>query len=68
MFLGHVQTADLIQHDLSVTDGDRAFAISVCSDMRALPEPARAIAKAQIQNWLDNSRIIPQTPIQFEVK
>ncbi|VDD85862.1 unnamed protein product [Enterobius vermicularis] len=65
---GHVQTADLIQHDLSVTDGDRAFAISVCSDMRALPEPARAIAKAQIQNWLDNSRIIPQTPIQFEVK
>uniref|UniRef100_A0A0N5AZ76 Alcohol dehydrogenase transcription factor myb/sant-like protein n=1 Tax=Syphacia muris TaxID=451379 RepID=A0A0N5AZ76_9BILA len=64
----HVQSGDLIQSDLSVTDGDRAFAVSVYSDMRALPEPARAIAKAQIQNWLDNSRIIPQNQIQFEVK
>lgn len=47
-------------------DGYKAFALSVTADMMGLPDHARIIAKAQIQNWLDNSRVLPQT--QFDVK
>lgn len=65
--IGQIQGNVLVQqHDMHTTDGDKAFALSVTADMRALPEHARAVAKAQIQNWLDNSRLIPQ--IHFEVK
>lgn len=54
------------QQDMLTIDGDKAFALSVTADMLALPEDARAIAKAQIQNWLDGSRLVPQ--LQFDVK
>lgn len=38
-------------------DGDRAFALSVAADLRALPEHARSMARAQIQHLLENSKI-----------
>ncbi|VIO92808.1 Uncharacterized protein BM_BM4662 [Brugia malayi] len=56
----------LQQRDMNAVDGDKAFALSVTADMLALPEHARAIAKAQIQNWLDNSRLSQQ--MQFDSK
>uniref|UniRef100_A0A915AK87 MADF domain-containing protein n=1 Tax=Parascaris univalens TaxID=6257 RepID=A0A915AK87_PARUN len=65
--IGQLQGNVLLQqHDMHAIDGDKAFALSVTADMRALPEHARAIAKAQIQNWLDSSRLVPQ--MNFEVK
>ncbi|MCP9262329.1 Oligoribonuclease, mitochondrial [Dirofilaria immitis] len=50
------RSLSLQQRDMNAIDGDKAFALSVTADMLALPEHARTIAKAQIQNWLDNSR------------
>ncbi|VDN21646.1 unnamed protein product [Gongylonema pulchrum] len=50
----------LEQQDMSAIDGDKAFALSVTADMLALPENARAMVKAEIQNWLDNSRLSQQ--------
>uniref|UniRef100_A0A914ENI7 MADF domain-containing protein n=1 Tax=Acrobeloides nanus TaxID=290746 RepID=A0A914ENI7_9BILA len=38
-------------------DGDRAFSLSVAADLRALPEHARNMARAQIQHLLENSKI-----------
>ncbi|ETN78552.1 hypothetical protein NECAME_10286, partial [Necator americanus] len=35
-------------------DGDSAFAASAVSDLRTLPEHARAIAKAQIEAIFDS--------------
>lgn len=60
------RSLSLQQRDMNAVDGDKAFALSVTADMLALPEHARAIAKAQIQNWLDNSRLSQQ--IQFDSK
>lgn len=37
--------------------GDRAYALSVQADLRALPEHARNMASAQIQHLLENSKI-----------
>ncbi|VDN05385.1 unnamed protein product [Thelazia callipaeda] len=56
----------LQQRDMIAVDGDKAFALSVTADMLALPEQARTIVKAQIQNWLDNSRFSQQ--MQFDSK
>ncbi|VDN55242.1 unnamed protein product [Dracunculus medinensis] len=65
--IGQTQGTVLVQqHDMHTMDGDKAFALSVTADMMGLPDHARIIAKAQIQNWLDNSRVLPQT--QFDVK
>ncbi|MFH4984078.1 hypothetical protein AB6A40_010787 [Gnathostoma spinigerum] len=65
--MGHLTTNSIIQlQDMSACDPDKSFALSVIGDMRALPEHARAVAKAQIQNWMDGSRLAPQ--VQFEVK
>uniref|UniRef100_A0A8R1TKY4 MADF domain-containing protein n=1 Tax=Onchocerca volvulus TaxID=6282 RepID=A0A8R1TKY4_ONCVO len=60
------RSLSLQQRDMNAIDGDKAFALSVTADMLALPEHARTIAKAQIQNWLDNSRLSQQ--IQFDSK
>lgn len=65
--IGQIQGNVLIQqHEVHANDGDKAFALSVTADMRALPEHARVIAKAQIQNWIDNSRLTPL--VHFDTK
>ncbi|PIO57022.1 hypothetical protein TELCIR_21576 [Teladorsagia circumcincta] len=38
-------------------DGDSAFAASAVSDLRTLPEHARALAKAQIEAIFDSGRM-----------
>uniref|UniRef100_A0A1I7XT80 BESS domain-containing protein n=1 Tax=Heterorhabditis bacteriophora TaxID=37862 RepID=A0A1I7XT80_HETBA len=38
-------------------DGDSAFAASAVSDLRTLPEHARALAKAQIESLLETGRM-----------
>jgi hypothetical protein len=38
-------------------DGDRAFAVSVTSDLSALPHDIRTMARAQILHLLENSKI-----------
>lgn len=53
---GNLQQQVIVANDTTL-DGDRSFAVSVVSDLNALPDQVRQITRAQILHFLQNSKI-----------